>query len=93
MALQTNIEIRNTGITVSYLRIENITYLNEGNEINITVGLYKDKLSREQGKSAIDNIQIRFEDALNVELVGSNLVEMIYNKLKTLDSFKDALDV
>jgi hypothetical protein len=93
MALEVEIEIRNTGIMASYLRIDNVTYLNDGKEINVTIGVYKDKLSRDAGKAPIDSIQIKFEDALNVELVGSNLVEMIYNKIKSLDSFKDALDV
>jgi hypothetical protein len=93
MALQIDIEIRNTGIIASYLKIEDITYISQGEELSINVSLYKDKLSRDQGKSPIDSIQIRIEDALSTALTGSNLVEMIYNKIKELDSFKDAIDV
>jgi hypothetical protein len=93
MALKIDIEIRNTGIIASYLKIEDITYLSEGQELNISLSLYKDKVSRDQGKAPIDSIQIRIEDALNASLVGDNLVEMIYNKIKSLESFTEAIDV
>jgi hypothetical protein len=93
MALKKQIEVRGSGVNAEYLRVEDIQLVSSSNELRISVGLYINKAARDSGKNPIDILNISINGAKEMTLVGNNLIEMTYNKIKELESFSDAVDV
>jgi hypothetical protein len=93
MALQKEFEIRDSGITADYLKVEDFQYTKENDEIRIHIGLYKDKAARDAGKSPIDVIYVRLASFASASLSGANIMEMLYNQVKALPEMSGAVDV
>jgi len=93
MALEKEIEVRDTGVKADYLRIEDIQFSKVHNELRINIGIYLSKVHKDSGKSPIDVLSVLVTDASTASLNGSNILEMAYNKIKELPEFAGALDV
>lgn len=93
MALQIQVEVNNSGISANYIRIEDMSYVRLEDELRISLGLYKDKASRDSGKNPISMLTAQLPNVSNNNLTGANLIEMIYNKIKELPEFSEAVDV
>ena len=93
MAIKKDVEIGNTGMIASYLKIEDFSFSSDGDTLVINMGLYKDQASRDIGKSQIDLVVIKITKANDEVFSGANLTQMMYNKIKSLDAFIGAIDV
>ncbi len=71
----------------SYIKIDNIVWRDENPDIMVTVNTYVNKTNRVAGKLPItQNIYM-----VNIPIDGIT-ISKVYNKLKLLNDFKDALD-
>lgn len=88
MALQKDI-VLNTGVTVSYHRINSIT------ETQVDVLSYLNQQARLDGKSAIQSVSYAIpsftEDELKVQ--GNSPKVLAYTYLKTLEGFSGSTDI
>jgi hypothetical protein len=100
MALQKNLTLDN-GINLpeAYIRITSIVYVNNYH-VTIKVSIYKDKIARNANKSevvkfqhlCIDDFFTYFSDDVLKEN-GNSLTNKGYEWIKTLDFYKDAIDI
>ena len=93
MALQLEMEIKDSGITANYIKVEDISYTKQSDDLVIILGVYKDKAAREMGKQPIDMISVQVTNAGATSLSGENFLTMIYNLLKSQSPFDGAIDV
>ena len=93
MAIKKDVEIGNTGMVASYLKIEDFSFSSDGDTLVINMGLYKDQASRNSGKSQIDLVVVKITKATEETFTGINLTQMMYNKIKSLSAFSGSVDV
>lgn len=92
MALQKAITLDN-GIIVKYHRIVNTNIL-VNNSITIEVGSYIDATQRNKEKQNIDNTNIFINTTfIDMPYKESVTIEEAYEYLKTLDLFKNSVDI
>ncbi len=104
MALQKDIEVKNTGVIASYWKVAE-THVNwhSKNAVVVLWG-FKDQASREAGKAPLDQRIFEFLPHNFPFTVGGNLLQEAYNAIKTYQTydmngvpiqseFADALDV
>ena len=92
MALQKAITLEN-GIIVKYHRIVNTNIL-VNNSITIEVGSYIDATQRNKEKQNIDNTNIFINTTfIDMPYKESVTIEEAYEYLKTLDLFKNSVDI
>lgn len=105
MAIQKSLELE-SGIILpeAYIRIDTFNYIsrvNENSRVELSILVYKDLLSRQMNKPEVITLtQVCTGDDFNtyfdltvLEQPGVNILSQAYNWLKTLDFFKDAIDV
>lgn len=92
MALQKEITLDN-GIIVKYHRIVNTNIL-VNNSITIEIGSYIDATQRNKEKQNNDNENIFINTTfIDMQYKESITIEEAYDYLKTLDMFKDSVDI
>ena len=90
MALQRNINL-NSGIQITngYSRIDSISGSKNG--ITFTLNSYLNRQAYENGKEYIEHRELSFIPSVKDN--SSNWIKQSYNYLKTLEEFKDAVDL
>lgn len=93
MAIQLDV-LTNSGVDLSYHRIEAVVLDNANNEVRALVGIFKDKETRQAGKPKVISAAIRLGDAgLLVNSTEGNVLKRAYALLKALPEYTGAVDV
>ena len=76
-----------SGVSVDYLRVDNVSIL-RGNNINFQIWCYISKEVRDLGKSPVT--QMMYSVPCPTDM--TNIFTFIYNYLKSLPEFENAID-
>ena len=102
MALKIQMELP-SGITGEYLKVNEVIYNTDSKVVHVKTVLYKDELSRTEGKPYIEGGVFKFGfkpdknnvfdfDVIELEKSGNNIIKQAYVSLKKIEKFKDAED-
>lgn len=91
MALQKKIEVDNTGVLAEYIRVHSISLRPDSLDAKIVVvcGLYKDKVSRDEGKNPVTTISVNVSNDTHFD----KILDTCYKAIKEVPELQDALDV
>jgi len=89
MALKKDFEINGSGITASYIRVEDMIMSRVNDSVQISCGIYLSKEARDAGKNPINIMNINIKIS---ELEG-DIISTLYKEIKRLPELDGAEDV